>query len=110
MKLKLESIKPLDSNVERDGAKEIRYDKDSYAYLFEDDEFENLLKEMKSIDEDDKAMLDATRQTSNGIAQALAESEMSDEELMALWNKNDLGKFTINTPTIQKKEVEQQET
>ena len=74
---RLERAKALDANVEKDGAREVRYDKDSYDYLFEDGEFDKLLKEMQSID-DDKAILDAARQSSDGIAKALAESEMSD--------------------------------
>ena len=110
MKFKLESIKPsLDWDVEKDGAREIRYDddsydKDSYDYLFEDGEFDRYLAEMQSINDDDRAALDAARQPSNGIAQAIAESEMSDDELLALWGKNDLGKYTINTPTVDKQE------
>lgn len=97
MKFKLESTNPsLDWDVEKDGAREIRYDKDSYDYLFGDGELVKYSKEQQDmIDEDDKAILDA-------IAEGLAESEMSDEELMALWDKNDLGKSTINTTTIEK--------
>ena len=36
MRNRLESTKPLDANVEKDGAREVRYDKDSYDYLFDD--------------------------------------------------------------------------
>lgn len=105
MKFRLESTKPsLDWDVEKDGAKEMKYDKDSYDYLFEDGEFDRLLAEMQSIDEIDRAVLDVTREPSDAITKAIAESEMSDEELMALWGKDDLGKYTINTPTIDKKQ------
>lgn len=33
MRRGLESIKSLDADVEKDGAREIKYDKDSYDYL-----------------------------------------------------------------------------
>lgn len=71
---------------------------------FEDGEFDRFLAEMQSIDEIDRAVLDVTREPSDAITKAIAESEMSDEELMALWGKDDLGKYTINTPTIDKKQ------
>jgi len=88
----LESIKPsLDWNVEKDGAKEINYDKDSYDYLFTDEELEAF-------------RLEEAREESEAISKGIAESEMSDEELMALWGKEDLGKYTINTPTNEKTE------
>ena len=32
MRRGLESVKPLDADVEKDGAKELKYDKDSYDY------------------------------------------------------------------------------
>ena len=57
---------------------------------------------MQCIDDDNRAALDAARQPSEGIAQSIAESEMSDEELMALWGKQEWGKYTINTPTADK--------
>ena len=108
MKFRLESTKPsLDWDVEKDGAKEIKYDedalnKDSYDYLFEDGELDRILAEMQSIDDYDRAILDTAKQPSDTIAKGFAESEMSDEELMALWDGRDLGKYTINTPTTDK--------
>ncbi len=112
MRSKLESVKPLDANVEKDGAKEIQYDKDSYSYLLDDLEIigaDEKLAEMQAIDDDDRAILSAISQPSDGMAKALAESEMSDEELEALWNKNDLGKYTIGTPIQAKQAVQEQE-
>ena len=111
MRNRLESIKPLDANVEKDGAKEIQWDKDSYACLLDDLEIigaDKKLAEMQAID-DDRTILSAISQPSDGMAKALAESEMSDEELEALWNKNDLGKYTIGVPTQAKQAVQEQE-
>ncbi len=107
MRSRLESIKPLDANAEKDGAKEIQYDKDSYACLLDDLEIigaEEKLAEMQAIDDDDRAILSAIRQPSNGIAKALAESEIKE-----LWSASDLGKYTIATPTQAKQAVQAQE-
>ena len=102
----LESIKPsLDWNVEKDGAKEVKYHKDSYDYLFSEEELEAFRLE----DDVDRWVLEATREPSDGISKAIAESEMSDEELMALWGKDDLGKYTINAPTQEKVEERMEE-
>lgn len=112
MRSRLESIKPLDVNVEKDGAKEMQWDKDSYACLLDDLEIigaDKKLAEMQAIDDDDRTILSAISQPSDGMAKALAESEMSDEELEALWNKNDLGKYTIGVSTQAKQAVQEQE-
>ncbi len=68
---------------------------DSIREIFESDWFKKL--EEESRDED---------KTSSGILKALEESEKTDEEL---WSASDLGRHTINTPTPQKKAVEEQE-
>lgn len=109
MKIKLEAIKALDADVEKDGAKEIRYDKDdykkdSYDYLSDDIDYQ-ILEGIEQIDDDDKAVVEAARTESDGIAKALAESEMQEE----LWSASDLGKYTINTPTQEKQKVSEQE-
>ena len=108
MRSRLESTKPLDANVEKDGAREVRYDKDSYDYLFDDLEILGIDK-IEYIDDDNKAIIDSARQESTGIAKALAESEMSDEQLEELWSASDLGKYTVGTPTQEKQAVEGQE-
>lgn len=68
---------------------------DSIRELLESDSFTELTEETRDEDK-----------TSSGILKALEESEKTDEEL---WSASDLGKYTINTPTQQKKAVEQQE-
>lgn len=103
MRSRLESIKPLDANVEKDGAKEIQYGKDSYACLYDDLEIigvDKKLAEMQAIDDDDRAILSAISQPSEGIDKALAESEIKE-----LWNASDLEKYTIGTPTQAKQAV-----
>lgn len=91
MRSRLERTKPLDANVEKDGAEEINWD--SYDYLWDD------------LETDDERN---ARVESEAIARLVLESEMSDEE-EALWDKNDLGKYTIGVPTNAKKAVENQE-
>lgn len=106
MRSRLERIKPLDANVEKDGAKEIQYGKDSYGYLFDDlDEIstDKKIAGLQDID-DDIAALSAISQQSDGIAKALAESEMEE-----LWSASELGKYTIGTPTKDKKDAQDQE-
>lgn len=112
MKRRLESIKPLDADVEKDGAKEIKYDKDSYDYLFSPEELlemEVMSNGYQQIDDDDKAILSAIREPSEGIKKAIAESEI-EEKPRELWNASNLGKYTIGTPTQEKqgaKSIEQ---
>lgn len=65
--------------------------------MFESDWF----KEIEEEKNEDK--------TAYGILKQLEESEKSDEELRELWSASDLGKYTINTPTQQKKTVEEHE-
>lgn len=78
MRRGLESVKPLDADVEKDGAKEIKYD---------------------------KAILDSIRVPSDGIAKAIAESEIK-EKPRELWNASDLAKYTIGTPIQEKQGTE----
>lgn len=112
MRRGLESVKPLDADVEKDGAKEIKYSKDSYDYLFSPEgllEMEEMSNGYQQIDDDDKAILDSIRVPSNGISKAIAESEIK-EKPRELWNASDLGKYTIGTPTQEKqgaKSIEQ---
>ena len=112
MRRGLESVKPLDADVEKDGAKEIKYDKDSYDYLFSPEELlemEEMSKGYQQIDDDDKAILDSIRVPSDGISKAISESEIK-EKPRELWNGSDLGKYTIGTPTQEKqgaKSIEQ---
>ena len=112
MRRGLESVKPLDADVEKDGAKEIKYDKDSYDYLFSPEELlemEEMSNGYQQIDDDDKAILDSIRVPSDGISKAIVESEIK-EKPRELWNASDLGKYTIGTPTQEKqgaKSIEQ---
>ncbi len=112
MRRGLESVKPLDADVEKDGAKEIKYDKDSFDYLFSPEELleiEEMSNGHQQIDDDDKAILDSIRVLSDGIRKAIAESEI-EEKPRELWNASDLGKYTIGTPTQEKqgaKSIEQ---
>ena len=96
MRSRLESIKPFDANVEKDRAKEIKYDKDSYDYLFDENELfmleqlwlrNELLFEQDLIDEDDKASYyEDSKNNHQEIADMIAKSEMSDEQLKELWS------------------------
>lgn len=108
MRRGLESVKPLDADVEKDGAKEIKYDKDSYDYLFSPEELleiEEMSNGYQQIDDDDKAILDSIRVPSDGIAKAIAESEIK-EKPRELWNASDLSKYTIGTPIQEKQGAE----
>ena len=108
MRRGLESVKPLDADVEKDGAKEIKYDKDSYDYLFSPEELleiEEMSNGYQQIDDDDKAILDSIRVPSDGIAKAIAESEIK-EKPRELWNASDLAKYTIGTPIQEKQGAE----
>lgn len=71
---------------------------DSIREIFESDWFKELEEEKRDEDK-----------TSSGMLKMLEESEKTDEELKELWSASDLGRHTINTPTPQKKAVEQQE-
>ncbi len=100
MRSRLESIKPLDANVEKDGAREVRYDKDSYDYLFDDDDLEIPgTDKIEYIDDDNFAAVYVAREAANTEPKALAE----------IWSASDLGKYTIGTPTQEKQAVESQE-
>ena len=108
MRRGLESVKPLDADVEKDGAKEIKYDKDSYDYLFSPEELlemEEMSNGYQQIDDDDKAILDSIRVPSDGISKAIAESEIK-EKPREQWNASDLGKYTMGTPTQEKQGAE----
>lgn len=115
MRRGLESVKPLDADVEKDGAKEIKYDKDSYDYLFSPEELlemDEMSNKYQQIDEYDKAILDYIRVPSDGIAKAIAESEIKEkprETPEELWDASDLGKYTIGTLTQEKQAAKSQD-
>lgn len=69
---------------------------------------EEMSNEYQQID-DDEAILATIREPSEGIAKAIAESEIK-EKPRKLWNASDLGKYTIGTQTQEKqgaKSIEQ---
>ena len=109
MRSSLESKRPLDANVEKDGAKEIKYSKDSYEYLFDEDEL-FMLQQMQLREElraegyleDDKFSYEDSNFNKSEMEDMIAES-------MQCWDSKDLGKYTIGTPTQDKKAVESQE-
>ena len=103
--------KSIDSEwLKKHEADEIDYSKDSYDYLFEDDlNTIGINENLYGIDDDDKAALAAARTETKGMEKLIIESEMSDEEFAALWGMNDLGKYTINTPTQEKITVQNEE-
>lgn len=86
-------------------ADEIDYSKDSYDYLFDDE----LEYDIDSESYDDRVVISDVKIESDAIEKGLAESEMSDEELASLWGKNDLGKYTINTPTQEKQAAQNED-
>lgn len=86
-------------------ADEIDYSKDSYDYLFDDE----LEYDINSESYDYKKEISAEKNESDTIKKILAESEMGDEELASLWGKNDLGKYTINTPTQEKQAAQNED-
>lgn len=103
MRRGLERIRALDANVEKDGAKEIKYDKDSYDYLFDEDELlmiqqmqlrEKLIAE-GYLAEDDKISYEDSKLDKREMDEMIAES-------MQCWDSRDLGKYTIGTPTQEK--------
>ena len=107
MKMRLEGTfrESIDGEwLKKHEADEIDYSKDSYDYLFDDE----LEYDINSESYDDKKEISAEKNESDTIKKILAESEMGDEELASLWGKNDLGKYTINTP-IQEKQAAQNE-
>ena len=71
-----------------------------------DDELEY---DINSESYDDKKVISAEKNESDTIKKILAESEMGDEELASLWGKNDLGKYTINTPTQEKQAAQNED-
>lgn len=87
--------KPLDYDVEKDGAKEIDYNdsKDSYDYLLKND----IIEEDITINKFEEKL-----DESDAIERGTAESEMPDEPL---WDARKLGKTTINEPTLAKQEA-----
>jgi len=86
--------KPIDANVEKDGAKEMRY-KDSYDYLYEDDEIRRMDEIRALLDEEGLSVGSSDREMSEGMKKALAESEIVEDPL---WDARALGKITINEP------------
>ena len=108
MKMKLEGTfrESIDGEwFKKHEADEIDYSKDSYDYLFDDE----LEYDINSESYDDKKVISAEKNESDTIKKILAESEMGDEELASLWGKNDLGKYTINTPTQEKQAAQNED-
>ena len=100
--------------IKRNEAKDRMYGdkKDSYDYLMDDDSiYEEFLKtggiplvgifakELEEIDEDDKASYEDSKSRDQEIDDMIAASNYRISEL---WDSSDLGKYTINTPTIDK--------
>ena len=81
--------------VRKHEADEINYSKDSYDYLMDDKSTDRV------VDYDDAAVLAAVGLEADGIRKEREESEQ-------LWDSSDLGKYTINTPTVDKLQEEQQ--
>lgn len=77
---------------EIDYDKEEKDSKDSFDYLFTEEELEEMRLEIEKEDEQKR------------WAKMLEESEMNDDEMRALWGAEDLGKSTINTPSTHKQE------
>ena len=110
--MKLESFhKPLDYDAEGRRNLEGTYsnqdnewDIDNYDLLFDELDPYTAALLRGEIDDDDKAALDAAYSKSEGIAKAIAESEMRDP-----WSATDIGREFINTPTTDKMQAEQQE-
>lgn len=109
--MKLESFhKPLDYDAEGRKKLEGTYSQnpdleiDNYDLLFDELDPYTAALLRGEIDDDDKAALDAARAKSDGIAIAIAESEMREP-----WRATDIGREFINTPTTDKKRAEQQE-
>ena len=96
--MKLENVRPsLDWDVEKDGTREIKPSNDSYDYLFDIDE---LPFGQGLIDDDDKGLIEDSRDSEREIAEQIAQSR---------WTASDLGKCTINTPTKDKQEGSKQD-
>lgn len=108
MKMRLEGTfrESIDGEwLKKHEADEIDYSKDSYDYLFDDE----LEYDINSESYDYKKEISAEKNESDTIKKILAESEMGDEELASLWGKNDLGKYTINTPTQEKQAAQNED-
>ena len=108
MKMRLEGTfrESIDGEwLKKHEADEVDYSKDSYDYLFDDE----LEYDINSESYDYKKEISAEKNESDTIKKILAESEMGDEELASLWGKNDLGKYTINTPTQEKQAAQNED-
>lgn len=77
---------------EIDYDKEEKDSKDSFDYLFTEDELEEMRLEIEKEDEQKRS------------TKMLEESEMNDDEMRTLWGAEELGKSTINTPSTHKLE------
>lgn len=102
--------KPIDYDVEKDGAKEMRY-KDSYDCLFEDDELDRLesLAEIRALIEEfsqEDTISETNKEMSEGMRKALEESEIVEEPL---WDARDLAKMTINDPVQAKQAADNED-
>ena len=97
--------KSIDANVEKDGAKEMRY-KDSYDYLFEDDDIRRMDEIRALLDEEGLSIGSSDREMSEGMKKALAESEIVEDPL---WDARTLGKTTINEPIQAKQGVDNED-
>ncbi len=109
--MKLESVhKPLDydaegrKNLEGTYSQDPDFEIENYDLLFDELDPYTAALLRGEIDEDDKAALDAAYSKSDGIALAIAESEMREP-----WSATDIGREFINTPTTDKIQAEQQE-
>lgn len=107
--MKLESFhKPLDADIEKDDLEGIYRnnnqpsvaDMTSYDLLF-DDNYRAILDSLEIVDEDDKDIWLDSKAQEDEIRAQIAES--------AIYGAEDIGKYTINTPTGEKKMAEQQD-
>lgn len=107
--MKLESFhKPLDADIEKDDLEGIYRDNTqpsvadmtSYDLLF-DDNYRAILDSLEIVDEDDKDILLDSKAQEDEIRAQIAES--------AIYGVEDIGRYTINTPTNEKKMAEQQD-
>lgn len=101
----------LDEKVEKNGSKEIVWNnddksfeesQDTYNLLFTEEELQGFEK----IDDDDKAVLDATRSKSAGILTMLRESELPDDYY---YDAQMLGEATKDVLTQDKLEAGEQD-
>lgn len=102
--------KPIDYDVEKDGAKEMRY-KDSYDCLYEDDELDRLesLAEIRALIEElsqEDTIGETNEEMSEGMRKVLEESEIVEDPL---WDARGLGAMTINDPVQAKQAADNED-